>query len=127
MSAFEFISSKAAELFQATAFPNFEWGNLIMIVIGACFICLAIAKHYEPLLLVPIGFGIIVGNIPSVAGMGLSVYDDGAVLKYLYFGVSQGVYPPLIFLGIGAMTDFRPCFPTRNWFYWEPQRKSVCF
>ena len=106
MNALEYLGTKAGELYQATAFAGFEWGNLIMIVIGACFICLAIAKHYEPLLLVPIGFGIIVGNIPSVAGLGLSVYDEGTVLKYLYFGVSQGVYPPLIFLGIGAMTDF---------------------
>ncbi len=54
----------------------------------------------------PIGFGIIVGNIPSAAGMSLSVYDEGTVLRYLYFGVEKGVYPPLIFLGIGAMTDF---------------------
>ncbi|MCB9939255.1 MAG: sodium ion-translocating decarboxylase subunit beta [Planctomycetaceae bacterium] len=77
-----------------------------MIVIGIGFIYLAIAKEYEPLLLVPIGFGVIVGNIPSVAGMSLSVYDDGTVLRYLYFGVEKGVYPPLIFLGIGAMTDF---------------------
>ena len=77
-----------------------------MIVVGLAFIYLAIAKHYEPLLLVPIGFGIVVGNIPSVEGMPLSVYDQGSVLQYLYFGVEKGVYPPLIFLGIGAMTDF---------------------
>ncbi len=106
MSAYEYLSSKAADLYHATAFASFEPGNLIMIVIGLCFIYLAIAKHYEPLLLVPIGFGIIVGNIPSVPGMALSVYDEGTVLRYLYFGVEQGVYPPLIFLGIGAMTDF---------------------
>ncbi len=106
MSTYEYLATKAAQLFEATAFAGFEVGNLIMIVIGACFIYLAIAKHYEPLLLVPIGFGIIVGNIPSVLGMSLSVYDEGTVLRYLYFGVEKGVYPPLIFLGIGAMTDF---------------------
>ncbi|MFK8114522.1 MAG: sodium ion-translocating decarboxylase subunit beta [Rubripirellula sp.] len=80
--------------------------NLIMILVGIVFITLAIRKDYEPLLLVPIGMGAIVGNIPAVEGMSLSVYDQGSVLNYLYFGVSQGVYPPLIFLGIGAMTDF---------------------
>ena len=82
------------------------WGNLIMILIGIVFIVLAITKDYEPLLLVPIGMGAIVGNIPVSEGMALSVYDEGSVLHYLYFGVSRGVYPPLIFLGIGAMTDF---------------------
>ncbi|MEO2047549.1 MAG: sodium ion-translocating decarboxylase subunit beta [Pirellulales bacterium] len=70
------------------------------------FSYLAITKHYEPLLLVPIGFGVIVGNIPAVAGMALGVYDEGSVLRYLYFGVEKGIYPPLVFLGIGAMTDF---------------------
>jgi oxaloacetate decarboxylase beta subunit len=81
-------------------------GNLMMIIIGLLFIALAIIKHYEPLLLLPIGFGMIVGNIPSIASMPLSVYDQGSVLYYIYFGVSQGIFPPLIFLGIGAMTDF---------------------
>ncbi len=106
MSSFDYISQKAVQLFETTALPGMEPGNLIMVVIGIAFIYLAISKHYEPLLLVPIGFGIIVGNIPSVSGMSLTVYDEGTVLRYLYFGVEQGVYPPLIFLGIGAMTDF---------------------
>ncbi len=77
-----------------------------MIGVGLVFIALAIIKDYEPLLLVPIGFGILIGNIPPIANMPLSVYDDGSVLKYLYAGVTKGIYPPLIFLGIGAMTDF---------------------
>ena len=81
-------------------------GNLIMLCIGAVFIGLAIRKDYEPLLLLPIGFGCIVGNIPSIASMAVGVYDEGSVLSYIYFGVSQGIFPPLIFLGIGAMTDF---------------------
>ena len=106
MSFFDYVATKAAEFFQTTAFAGMDHRNLIMILIGLVFIYLAITKHYEPLLLVPIGFGIIVGNIPSVAGMSLSVYDEGTVLRYLYFGVEKGVYPPLIFLGIGAMTDF---------------------
>jgi oxaloacetate decarboxylase beta subunit len=89
-----------------TGFSQMSLGNVIMIIIGIAFIALAVLKHYEPLLLVPIGFGIIVGNIPSIAGMTLSVYDKGSVLYYIYFGVREGVFPPLIFLGIGAMTDF---------------------
>ena len=81
-------------------------GNLLMIAIGAVFILLAIRKDYEPLLLLPIGFGCIVGNLPSISSMAIGVYDKGSVLYYIYFGVSQGIFPPLIFLGIGAMTDF---------------------
>ncbi len=106
MTAYDYIATKAAQLWATTAFSGMEPGNMIMIMIGAGFIYLAIAKEYEPLLLVPIGFGVIVGNIPAVAGMTLSVYEEGTVLKYLYFGVEKGIYPPLIFLGIGAMTDF---------------------
>ncbi len=101
-----YLTIKAGQLFEATALAGMEVGNLVMILFGIGFIYLAIAKHYEPLLLVPIGFGVIVGNIPPVAGMSLSVYDEGTVLRYLYFGVEKGIYPPLIFLGIGAMTDF---------------------
>ncbi len=81
-------------------------GNMVMFVVAFIFIYLAIAKDYEPLLLVPIGFGIIVGNLPPMQGLLLGVYDEGSVLYYLYQGVSKGIYPPIIFLGIGAMTDF---------------------
>jgi len=90
----------------STGFAQLTWGNVLMIIVGLIFITLAIVKHYEPLLLLPIGFGAIVGNIPSIPSMPLSVYDDGSVLNYIYFGVKQGIFPPLIFLGIGAMTDF---------------------
>jgi len=89
-----------------TGFANLSVGNLGMMVIGIVFINLAITKHYEPLLLLPIGFGMIVGNIPSISSMALGVYDEGSVLRYIYFGVTSGLFPPLIFLGIGAMTDF---------------------
>lgn len=83
--------------------------NLVMILVGCFFLYLGVARQFEPLLLVPIGFGIIVGNLPfpvepGVVGPG--IYEEGSVLNYLYFGVVAGVYPPLIFLGIGAMTDF---------------------
>jgi len=89
-----------------TGFALADYRNFIMIGIGCIFIYLGIAKHYEPLLLVPIGFGILIGNIPVFKGLGLGIYEDNSVLHYLYFGVTQGIYPPLIFLGIGAMTDF---------------------
>lgn len=85
---------------------HLEWTNLFMIAVGIVFIYLAITKDYEPLLLIPIGFGIIVGNIPPIEGMPLSVYAENSVFYYLYLGVMKGIYPPLIFLGIGAMTDF---------------------
>lgn len=94
------------EFLETTGFRTLSAGNLAMILVGILFIFLAIKKDYEPLLLVPIGMGAIVGNIPTVPGMALSVYDSGSVLQYLYFGVDKGIYPPLIFLGIGAMTDF---------------------
>ena len=94
------------EFLGTTGFATMTWGNVLMVVIGLIFITLAITKDYEPLLLLPIGFGAIVGNIASIPSMAVGVYDEGSVLYYLYFGVSQGVYPPLIFLGIGAMTDF---------------------
>lgn len=92
--------------FETTGFYNISWGYVGMILIGLIFLYLGIAKHYEPLLLVPIGFGILIGNIPGVGLQGQGVYDEGSVLYYLYLGVSKGYYPPLIFLGIGAMTDF---------------------
>ena len=94
------------EFLGTTGFANMTWGNGIMLVIGILFIGLAIIKDYEPLLLLPIGFGCIIGNIPPIASMAVGVYDQGSVLSYIYFGVSQGIFPPLIFLGIGAMTDF---------------------
>ena len=89
-----------------TGFANANVANLVMIAIGLFFIFLAIKYHYEPLLLIPIGMGIILGNIPFQQGIGVGIYEDGSVLNYLYFGVTKGIYPPLIFLGIGAMTDF---------------------
>lgn len=94
------------QFIQTTGFLNVEWGSIAMILAGAFFVYLGISKEFEPLLLVPIGFGMIVGNIPGVAAQGLGVANEGSVLSYLYFGVSKGIYPSLIFLGVGAMTDF---------------------
>lgn len=102
----DFFQTGFSQFFSYTGFANCEWGNLIMIAVGLFFIALAIIKDYEPLLLIPIGFGMIIGNIPFTDGLQVGVYEDGSVLNYLYFGVLKGVYPPLIFLGIGAMTDF---------------------
>jgi oxaloacetate decarboxylase beta subunit len=92
--------------FGTTGFAQLTVGNIVMILVGLTFIFLAITKNYEPLLLLPIGFGAIIGNIPSIPSMGIGVYDEGSVFGYLYWGVRSGIYPPLIFLGIGAMTDF---------------------
>ncbi|MBU0549929.1 sodium ion-translocating decarboxylase subunit beta [Myxococcota bacterium] len=95
-----------SRFFDAGALGHMTWGNVVMILVGLVFLWLAITKDYEPLLLVPIGFGILVGNIPFADGMKLRFDEEGSVLWHLYQGVSQGYYPPLIFLGIGAMTDF---------------------
>jgi len=103
---FDFVKSQMFQFFQYTAFANFTVGHVAMIVIGLIFIALAIIKEYEPLLLIPIGFGIILGNIPFFPGLKIGIYESGSVLNILYHGVSNGWYPPLIFLGIGAMTDF---------------------
>jgi oxaloacetate decarboxylase beta subunit len=106
MGFLEFVKNGLLQFFSYTGFSNCEIGNIIMIIVGLIFIALAIVKEYEPMLLIPIGLGIIVGNIPFTDGLQIGVYENGSVLNYLYFGVLKGVYPPLIFLGIGAMTDF---------------------
>ncbi len=105
---FEFISENFIEFLSYTGFVNAEWQNLVMIAVGMFFIWLAIKKDFEPLLLVPIGLGIILGNIPfrADAGLEIGLYEDHSVLNIFYQGVRQGWYPPLVFLGIGAMTDF---------------------
>ena len=94
--------------YEYTGFANVKAGNVVMILVGLFFIYLAIRYHYEPLLLIPIGLGILLGNIPFKldANLQVGIYEPGSVLNYLYFGVIKGIYPPLIFLGIGAMTDF---------------------
>ena len=100
------IVDSLIQFWQYTGFANMTIQHVVMIAIGITFITLGIVKKWEPLLLVPIGFGIIVGNIPMFPGLNIGIYEDGSVLNILYQGVKQGWYPPLIFLGIGAMTDF---------------------
>ena len=95
---FDFLSN--------TGYYLADYRNLVMIVVGCIFVYLGTAKKYEPLLLVPIGFGILVGNIPFFKGFGLGIYEPNSVLHYLYFGVTTGLYPSIVFLGLGAMTDF---------------------
>lgn len=95
---FQFLSN--------TGFFMVDLPHITMIIVGCIFAYLGAVKNYEPLLLVPIGFGIIIGNIPFFKGFGLGVYEQGSVLYYLYFGVKTGLYPSIVFLGLGAMTDF---------------------
>lgn len=96
------------KFYKYSGFNNATMGHIIMLMVGLFFIFLAIKYEYEPLLLIPIGIGILIGNIPFMEGAGLKlgIYEEGSVMHYLYYGVTAGIYPPLIFLGIGAMTDF---------------------
>ena len=108
MSFSDFILNNFTQFWHLTGFYNATWQNFVMLAVGIFFIWLAIKKNFEPMLLVPIGFGMLIGNIPfdTHAGLEIGIYEEGSVLNILYNGVSAGWYPPLIFLGIGAMTDF---------------------
>lgn len=98
------------KFWEFTGFANATKGHLIMLVVGLVFIFLGIRFNYEPLLLIPIGVGILIGNIPMFQAVDfnlkLGIYEPGSVFNIFYGGVVQGWFPPLIFLGIGAMTDF---------------------
>jgi len=91
------------DLWLSTGVSNVQWGQLVMMAVGFLLIYLAIRKGFEPLLLLPIGFGAILSNIP-VAG----IAEEGGLLSYLYYGIKSGIFPLLIFMGVGAMTDFGP-------------------
>ncbi|PLY15939.1 MAG: sodium ion-translocating decarboxylase subunit beta [Sedimenticola sp.] len=89
-------------LWQSMGIANMEWGQLLMMLVGGILIFLAVAKKFEPLLLLPIGFGAILSNIP-VAG----IAGPEGLLGYVYHvGIETGVFPLLIFMGVGALTDF---------------------
>ena len=90
-------------IFYETGFYNITWRQLVMLIIAGILMYLAIKKEYEPLLLVPISFGMFLANLP-LAGL----MEEGGLLYYIYKGVEFGIYPPLIFMGVGAMTDFGP-------------------
>ena len=102
------LADNLSTFWEFSGFANATPGHLIMIGIGLFFIFLAVKYEYEPLLLVPIGFGMLIGNVPfdEVANLGIGIYEEGSVFNILYQGVVQGWYPPLIFMGIRAMTDF---------------------
>jgi oxaloacetate decarboxylase beta subunit len=104
-------------LLAQTGVVNVTWQNLVMMAVGATMIYLAITKHYEPLLLIGIGFSCIVANVPGPpddvpGGQPMSallyVVKEGGLFHYAYEGVAKLIIPPLIFLGVGAMTDFGP-------------------
>jgi oxaloacetate decarboxylase beta subunit len=90
-------------LWQSTGIYNFTAGQAFMMLVGFLLLFLAIKKGFEPLLLLPIGFGAILSNIP-VAG----ISQEGGLLYFLYYGIKLGIFPLLIFMGVGAMTDFGP-------------------
>ena len=96
-------------VWSASGFGSLTWRHIIMIVIAFVLIYLAIARKFEPLLLLPIAFGVLIANLPLTGIMGEAQGDEpGGLFYYLYQGVKLGIYPSLIFLGVGAMTDFGP-------------------
>jgi sodium ion-translocating decarboxylase beta subunit len=122
------ISETIVNFLRDTGFSQMTWGQGVMIGIACILLYLAIVKEFEPLLLLPIAFGMMLANLPQAGMMAQPVYETtangelvldpntgapvvkeiGGLLYYLYQGVKLGIYPPLIFLGIGAMTDFGP-------------------
>jgi len=98
--------NEITNFFYTTGFAYVGFQNLFMIAIACFIIYLAVSKRYEPLLLMPIGFGMILANLPGMSEMMQSIYNEGTTLNTLYLGVQRGIYPPLIFMGVGAMTDF---------------------
>ena len=106
MELFEFLQRNLYEFISHTGLANATSGHFIMLCIGLIFLYLGIWRKLEPMLLVPIGFGILLGNIPFFPGTQVGIYEEGSLLNILHFGLLQGVYPPLIFLGLGAMIDF---------------------
>ena len=117
------ILHTVSSLWQSSGLVGMSWRELVMLLLGFFLLYLAIAKKFEPLLLVPIAFGMLLTNLP---GAGLyhpelwtadpvthtysyqRILNEGGLLDLLYIGVKAGIFPPLIFLGIGAMTDFGP-------------------
>jgi oxaloacetate decarboxylase beta subunit len=96
-------------IWTGSGFAAMTWQQGIMVLVACVLIYLAIARKYEPLLLLPIAFGMLLANLPLTGLMNEPVGDQpGGLLYYLYLGVKKGIYPSLIFLGIGAMTDFGP-------------------
>jgi len=93
-----------------SGFAALTWQHFVMIIVACVLVYLAVVRKFEPLLLLPIAFGVLLANLPLTEMMGapISSTEPGGLLYYLYQGVKLGIYPSLIFLGIGAMTDFGP-------------------
>jgi len=102
----DFLLENLTVFINFTGFANSTWGHYAMICVGLFFLYLGIFKKLEPMLLVPIGFGILIGNVPFLPGTQIGIYEEGSLLYYLHFGLLKGIYPPMIFLGLGAMIDF---------------------
>ena len=103
------LSEVFIEFLQSTGFANITIGQAIMLLVSFVLLYLAIVKDFEPLLLVPIAFGMLLANLPLAGLMSPPANGEaGGMLYYLYQGVKLGIYPPLIFMGVGAMTDFGP-------------------
>ena len=92
-----------ASVWADSGFTGFTVGNAIMIVVGCVLLWLAFAKEFEPLLLAPIAFGCIMANFPKTG-----FFEDPGVMLAIHYGIANEIFPPLIFLGVGAMTDFGP-------------------
>jgi len=113
-----FIFQELVKLYQSTGFAVITWQQAVMLAVSCLLLYLALKKGFEPLLLVPIAFGMLLANLPAAGLMAGPIYetvdgitkmkDPGGLLHWLYQGVKLGIYPPLIFFGVGAMTDFAP-------------------
>ena len=108
MDIFSAFIESVLKIFRTSGFAGNDWRNYVMIGIAAILIYLAIRKQYEPLLLLPIAFGMLLVNLYPAIMAAPKGNEAGGLFYYLYLGVKLGIYPPLIFLGIGAMTDFGP-------------------
>ena len=113
------IGGMFKNLWETSGLANGSWENYVMLLVSFVLFYLAIVKKFEPLLLLPIAFGMFLINLPSAYNILWGTYAEGVehtydnvqnrgLLWYLFFGVDRVIYPPLIFLGIGAMTDFGP-------------------
>ena len=103
------LTDTLLRIWEMSGFANATWQQLVMILVSFVLIYLAVVKQFEPLLLLPIAFGMLLANFPMTGLLEGPLGDQpGGLLYYIYQGVELGIYPPLIFLGIGAMTDFGP-------------------
>lgn len=118
-SGLTFIAHSFTNFIKSTGFANINWQTILMIFIACVLLYLAIVKQFEPLLLLPIAFGMLLTNLPGAGLFNTDLFagghvhwesfvDKGGLLDYLYLGVKLGIYPCLIFVGVGAMTDFGP-------------------